>query len=190
MKKLLYTLLVATAVLFTGCSQNEVARGEINTPVDENAEMPEGMEDIRELEAYVESFECGYVSEAGKINYSPMFITNSEELERAQEEYFLQIIEDDWTNNSIAEAFAKLTKEYSIDEYNYLIEYQETTSGGYYFHADKVGVLGDNIGFLLGESQSPSPMEATTEVMGGFCHMAAIPKAQTEGTTFTNVIYP
>ena len=187
MRNLVYILLLTVAVLVTGCSKNEIAQDGINPLVGEKEEIPE---DIVEVEAYVVSFECGYIQEAGKINYLPMFITNSEELERAKEEYFLQVIEEDWANNSIAEAFAKLTKEYSIDEYNYLIEYQETSSGGYYFHADKVGVSGDKIGFLLDEEKTPSPWELVTDVMGGFCHMAAIPKSQTEGNTFMNVTYP
>ena len=93
-------------------------------------------------------------------------------------------------NDSIAQAFKNLRENYPITDYAYLIEYYEVPSGGYNLHADKVGITEDRIGFLLDIAEYPDPYEVVTEVMGGFCHMAAIPKSEIAGKTFVNVIYP
>ena len=51
-------------------------------------------------------------------------------------------------------------------------------------------ILEDNIGFTFDVKQFPSEDEMVTEAMGGFCHIAAIPKEQIEGKKFINVVYP
>ena len=99
------------------------------------------------------------------------------------------MLDEQWANNAIAETFEKLKENYPIEDYAYLIEYHETPCGGYYFHADKVGIINDKIGFLLDEQDIPGPNEMMTEEMGGFCHMAAIPKVMIEGKTLTQDVY-
>ena len=195
MKKQFFCVCVSMIFLFTACSGTEVSKGNeevgaethtyIDNELDESGSHP--MEEITEIDCYVESFECGYVSYADVLGEGVLLITSEEDLAQAEEYDCLTVVDEWWANNAIAEAFGKLKENYPIEDYAYLIEYQETACGGYYFHADKVGILEDRIGFLLDEQESPGPNEAVTEVMGGFCHMAAIPKAEIEGKTFVNV---
>lgn len=197
MKKTLF--LIGTAMLFfcMVCSKEDATLSkneETDIEIDTNEETVKTdnntAKEIIELECYVESFQCGYVSYADVLREGVLLISSEEELAQAEKNDCLTVIEEGWTNNTIAEAFAALKENYPIEDYVYLIEYRETVCGGYYFHADKVGILEDRIGFLLDEEESPGPNEAATEEMGGFCHMAAIPKAEIEGKTFVNVVYP
>ena len=184
MKKRLIFLCIVVLFLFTGCAPKTFTAG--NTGKKASTDM----EDIAEIECYVESFECGYISYSGKLGINPLLISTEKELAQAEKYECLTVLDEWWANNTIAEAFEKLKETYPIQDYAYLIEYQETASGGYYYHANKVGILGDKIGFLLDEQESPELGEVTTAVMGGFCHMAAIPKAEIEGKTFVNVVEP
>ncbi len=198
MKNRFFCVCLIMIFLFTACSgtdvsqENEEIGPEIHTYIDnEPAENDSNLtEEITEIDCYVESFECGYVSYADVLREGVLLITNEEELAQAEEYDCLTVVDEWWANNTIAETFENLKENYPIEDYAYLIEYRETVCGGYYFHADKVGILEDRIGFILDEQESPGPNEAVTEVMGGFCHMAAIPKTEIEGKTFVNVVEP
>lgn len=181
MKKITVLICIVMMFLFTACGAKEVL-------VKENPSENAG--EITELDCHVVSFECGYISYADILNGGNLLIFTKEELQAAKQNDCLIVSEEWWANNAIAEAFQKLTEEYPIEEYAYLIEYRETSCGGYYFHADKVGVTEDRIGFLLDRDEWPEPGQMVTEAMGGFCHMAAIPKEQIEGKTFVNVVKP
>ena len=138
------------------------------------------------LECHIESFECGYVSQLGNANFYPLLISTKDQLINAESEYVL-VVSENYNNNTVAEVFQNIKKNYPIEEYDYLVEYMETTCGGYYYHADKVLIIEDKIGFHLDSCVGPSSEEAATEVMGGFCHIAAIPKSELAGKTFSNV---
>ena len=143
-----------------------------------------------EITAYVESFECGYVSHAKELREGILLITTKEELNIALQYDCLNLEEDTWPNNSIASAFENIVENYPISQYAYLIEYWETACGGYSLHADKVEIIDDKIGFSLDVAEFPEEGQMVTEAMGGFCHIAAIPKEQIEGKKFINVVYP
>lgn len=191
MKKQIFCVCIIMMFLFAACSGTEVSKGneETNTYVDneldESGSYP--MDEITEIDCYVESFECGYVSYADVLREGVLLITNQENLAQAEEYDCLTVVDEWWANNAIADAFGNLKENYPIEDYAYLIEYRETACGGYYFHADKVGILEDRIGFILDEQESPGSNEVVTEAMGGFCHMAAIPKAELEGKTLVDV---
>ena len=178
MKKIKGLLCLILVFLLMACSES-VAKKE-----------PEEEYEKSEITAYVESFECGYISHADELREGRLLITTEEELNIALNYDCLNPEDDTWSNNSIASAFEKVMENHPISEYSYLIEYWETSCGGYNIHADKVEILEDNIGFSFDVKQFPSEDEMVTEAMGGFCHIAAIPKNEIEGEKFVNVIYP
>lgn len=141
---------------------------------------------------YIYSFECGYLSEHRNLRDNMIMVETDEQLTYAQQNYGLG---EDYVHsefcNLYVEEFGEMKKEYPIEEYTYLLCYDEVASGGYYLHADKVQILDNRIGFLMDdESYSPGQYDMVSEVMGGFFHMAAIPKDYLEGMTFENVVYP
>ena len=178
MKKIKGLLCLILVFLLMACSENVIEKA------------PEKEYENSEITAYVESFECGYISHAEELREGRLLITTEEELNIALKYDCLNPEDDTWPNNSIASAFEKVMENYPISEYSYLIEYWETSCGGYNIHADKVEILEDNIGFSFDVKQFPSEDEMVTEAMGGFCHIAAIPKEQIEGKKFINVVYP
>ena len=145
-------------------------------------------------DAYIISFESGYLSEGeGPPSWRVVVIENEEQLLFAEENYGLRMPED-WPggfNGTLASAFQKVKTQYPVEEYTYVISYDEVASGGYYFHADRVMIADNKIGFLLDDSSyTPDEGEMVPEVMGGFCHIAAIPKEDFENTHFENALYP
>ena len=196
MKKRRYSICIVMMFLLVACSSEDVHEVEdVGTETETYMEKEQTetgnnvTEDIDTIEVYVESFECGYVSYADRLREGPLLITTKEELTEAEKYDCLNVLDEQWANNAIAETFEKLKENYPIEDYAYLIEYHETPCGGYYFHADKVGIIDDKIGFLLDEQDIPGPNEMMTEEMGGFCHMAAIPKVMIEGKTLTKDVY-
>ena len=179
MKKIVVLFCIITMFLFTACAKKE-------TVTDKGGDISK----VTELNCHVESFQCGYISYADVLGNGLLFITTEEKLAEAMN-YEVFMVSDEWyANNAIALAFQKMQETYPVGEYAYLIEYRETTSGGYEIHANSVGMTDDKIGFLLDKNVQPTEGQMVTEEMGGFCHMAAIPKSQTEGKTFVNVVEP
>jgi len=145
---------------------------------------------------YLESFECGYISEYQKIRYATVVIETKEQLKFAEEYYGLKELDSVPGDYSVfvspfALVFQEMKEQYSLEEYNYVLSYDEVSSGGYYYHADRLEITDDGIWFLMDdESYSPKDDEAVTCVMGGFGHVAAVPKEYMEGQTFPGAIYP
>ena len=193
MKKIVVLISMITMFLCTACTEQDVYGKDydMENPGENAGKSNRGdMEEVVELNCYVNSFECGYISYADELRNGQLLIATEEELTEAMKYECLTVVEEWYANNAIAVAFAKLQENYPIEEYAYLIEYRETTTGGYDIHANNVGIKEDRIGFLFDKNVYPSPEQLVTEAMGGFCHMAAIPKAQIEGKTFGNVARP
>ncbi len=134
-----------------------------------------------EEDIYIHSFNCGYLS---GINYLPsryILIETEEQLEYAVQNY------------SLSEEFESVGVNYPIEEYTYLAEYVDVSSGGYYLHADKVKISEGAVRFVLSEdSYSPKEWEPVPCMMDGFFHIAAIPKEYLDGCDFLEMspIYP
>ena len=145
-------------------------------------------------DAYIISFESGYLSEGeGPPSWSVVVIENEEQLLFAEENYGLRMPEDfpGGHNGTLAYTFQKVKTQYPVEEYTYVITYDEVASGGYYLHADRVLIADNKIGFLLdGSSDTPDEGEMVSEVMGGFCHIAAISKEDFGDAKFENALYP
>lgn len=147
---------------------------------------------------YLYSFWCDYLSQDKKPpNGRVLLIENDEQLAFAEDRYGLDLPEDLpqsdewWYNKSVADAFQDIKANYPLDEYSYAVCYDETHCGGYYLHADRLVKIFDELYFGMdGESYSPSGDEEYPAVMGGFCHMAALPKGTFDGSGFSNVIFP
>ncbi len=212
-KSLFIIMIIALAALGSGCGNTDAVSQDIsryeedhmNDKDDNSGEMgsKDGKEDAPELvltdEIYLFSYECGYFSWDQKPGWLPLLIENNEQLEFAKECYGLDYPddyneEDYWYyDSSFIEYFREMESNYPLEEYSYLIQYNEVNSGGYYLHADRVIIDGNTICFGMDDkSHSPEDTgeEVFADVMGGFMHMAAIPKEYTEGTVFDNVVYP
>lgn len=189
-KKLVVGILgMLMMALFSSCkSEAEIYQeDDVKKEADPEAETIYTDEDI-----YIYSFDCGYLSEHQNLRDGLLLIETSEQLSYAQENYGLGTEEDETEFSSfIAEKFEQMVQDYPVEEYTYLVAYDEVSSGGYYLHADKIAIRADMIMFQMDdESYSPGLYDTTTDVMGGFFHMAAIPKEYLGDATFRNVVYP
>lgn len=188
MKQKIFSVIVCAVMLicFAGCAKEE-ALGKI-----EEEKETEDTITYTDKEIYIHSFECGYLSEYRMLRDILLMIENEEQLSIAEKTYDLgEDALEKMQNTYVAEEFQKMKSEYPIEEYTYLLCYREVSSGGYYLHADKVQIKDARIYFQMDEeSYSPSGEEMVTEVMGGFFHMAAIPKEYLDGKQLENVVYP
>lgn len=211
MKKSLFFIMIFTLVtVVSGCANNDAAARDTgrylkDTTDDIDGSSGEtGSKDGEEVapqlvltdEIYLFSYECGYFSWDQKPGRAPLLIENNAQLEFAKERYGLDYPddyneEDYWFyDSSFIEYFREMESNYPLEEYSYLIQYAEVSSGGYYLHADRVIIDGNKIYFGMDDaSRSPVEGEMVPDVMGGFMHMAAIPKEYTEDTVFDNVVY-
>lgn len=126
-----------------------------------------------------------------------LLIENDEQLAFAEDRYGLELPDEfrnkyGWEYNvGVSDAFQDMKANYPPDEYSYAVCYDETNCGGYYLHADRLVKIGGELYFGMDEESYTPPMyEAQPAVMGGFCHMAALPKGTFDGSEFTNVIFP
>lgn len=148
---------------------------------------------------YLYSFWCDYLPQDKKppTNGKILLIENDEQLAFAEDRYGLDLPEEfrnkyGWEYNvGVSDAFQDMKASYPPDEYSYAVCYDETHSGGYNLHADKLVKIGGELYFGMDEESYTPPMyEAQPAVMGGFCHMAALPKGTFDSSGFTNVIFP
>lgn len=151
-----------------------------------------------EEDIYIYSFECGYLSQDRKPSPNEMLIIeNEEQLSFAEDRYGLAVPDDLpksdewWYDTEAAEAFRNMKSDYPISDYSYAVYYDEVSCGGYYLHADKLIKKGDMLYFGMDDkSRTPNEYDEYPAVMGGFCHMAAVPKSLFDGTVFSNALYP
>jgi len=144
---------------------------------------------------YLLSFECGYISGP---HPEMLVIEDQEQLECARERYGLALPEEGLTadelwyyNTSISEPFNEMTEKYPVSDYTYVVQYDEVCNGGYSL---RVGALlvDENIMHFVetADSKWPDPDGIQTDVMGGFCYMAAVPKGMLPDTRYEAWEYP
>ncbi len=173
-----------------------VTETEVSTEAPDEAEQEEGIV-YTEEDIFLTSFDCGCIMEYDLIQDEIVVIETEEQLVFAEESYGWIVNpteekEPGYFESPIADVFQSMKAEYPICDYTYVVMYQETTSGVYYYHADRLRVTEDHVGFLMDE-ESTKPdawFERVTEDMGGFCHMAAVPKEYLAGYEFPYVFYP
>ncbi len=168
---------------------------EYSESADDDEEIPE--EIYSEEDIYIYSFECGCLSQDRKPPNEMLIIENEEQLSFAEDRYGLAVPDDLpksdewWYSTEAAEAFQDMKSDYPISDYSYAVCYDEVSCGGYYLHADKLIKKGDMLYFGMDDkSYTPNEYDTYPAVMGGFCHMAAVPKSLFDGTVFSNAIYP
>lgn len=98
----------------------------------------------------------------------------------------------EYTVPFLGEAFVAMCdqEKYPLDQYTYFFSYDEVSSGGYSYHADKVILDGDIIHFGLDESSHGPETDYVPDMMDGFWYFAAIPKELIGEKKFRNVIAP
>ncbi len=161
MKKSLIWVLVMLFLL-TGCKKEPV----LDNP---NAKA------YTSEEIYLLSYENGYVDNDERFNN--MVIENEEQLTYARE-------------RSLILPSDKMIEEYPLTEYTYVIEYYQVSSGGYFLKAESL-CIGDNYMYFEMTDDSHSPKGEVVEcVMGGFLHMAAVPKGYLGDRKYAHWTYP
>lgn len=127
-------------------------------------------------EIYLLSYENGYVDNDRRFNN--MVIENEEQLAYAKEHSLIQPADE-------------MVEQYPLTEYTYIIEYYQVSSGGYSLKAESL-CIGDNYMYfkMTDDSYTPKAGEAVTCVMGGFLHMAAVPKSYLGDRKYDNWTYP
>lgn len=188
-----WTAFLLAAVMLTGCSavQEEINRNDAasNTLVmtephysepDLKIDMSQYSSEAklyRPEDIYLQSFNCGYVDDA---DFGLLAIETEEQLTYALERY-----------GSFGGLISEMAENYPISEYSYFLEYDEVSSGGWYIHCGALLVDTDKLLFVrTTDSYSPGETEMVPEVMGGFCHMAAVPKAYLLSDCYQGWTYP
>lgn len=165
-------LLVFCIVSMGGCKQAE--DGTVYTE-DETV--------YTEDEVYIHSYECGYLYGYEIPKSYHIVIETGEQLEYAIQNYGIC---------EISGKCKEMIEQHSIDDYTFVLRYDEVSSGGYYYHVDRVIIKPDSV-LLKNDKKSHSARgDAQSQVMGGFFHMAAIPKEYLEGCDYSgmNAIFP
>ena len=120
-----------------------------------------------EKEVYIHSYECGYLHGYGIPKSYSIVIETSEQLDYAVENYGIC---------EISSKCKEMIEQYSTDNYTFVLRYDEVSSGGYYYHVDRVRITSDSVMLVNDKKSHSAKGDAQTQVMGGFFHMAAIPK--------------
>ena len=130
-------------------------------------------------DVHIDSFECGYL--ADRFPRQLIMIETEEQLAYALEHY------------NIRNKLQELSGKYDIGEYTYIMMYDQVSNDGYYLHADRILINDYSPQFVMDRKSHTHTKEGiASQVMGGFMHIAAVPKAYLEDYTFTNpyIIYP
>ena len=133
-----------------------------------------------ENDIFIRSYECGY---RNPFPHDIMiFIETLEQSRYAEENY-------DWKSDTY---FKEMIVRYPIDEYTYVVSYDQVTGTGYYLHVDKVKINNRGIDFIYSSDSYYPKHGPTAQVENGFLHMAAIPKEYLKDCDISdkNVVYP
>lgn len=175
----------------------ETTASEFITEADTAPEDDVPEEIFTDKDIYINSFNSDYLSQDKKPPDEMLFIETDEQLSFAEDRYGLAVPDDlpksdEWRyNRKVADAFQAMKASYPISDYSYAVCYDELNCGGYYLHADRLVRKGTLLYFGMDEnSYSPGEWDMVPQAMGGFCHMAAIPKNLFGYTVFENVVYP
>jgi len=126
-------------------------------------------------EIYLLSYANGYVDNDRR--YDNMVIENEEQLAYARE-------------RSLILPTDEMVEQYPLSEYTYVISYDQVSSGGYSLKAESL-CIGDNYMFFEMTDDSHTPKgDSAPSVMGGFLHMAAVPKSYLGDRRYTGWTYP
>lgn len=127
---------------------------------------------------YIYSYECGCLRSGSILKTDHIIIETKEQLDYAIQNYsYLEA----------SSTFKEMIEQYLIEDYTYMLRYDEVTSAGYYIHVDKVKIKDDAVCFAE-DSKSHSPKsKASPQVMEGFFHMAAIPKEYLENCDYSGM---
>ncbi len=145
---------------------------------------------------YLLSFNCGYLS--GNRHPVRMIVENQDQLNYAGERYGLVLSseglsEDElWSyHTGISGPFSEMAEKYPINDYSYVIEYDEVSTGGYDLRVGALLIDEDILHFVrTTDSKTPNPESMQPDVMGGFCYMAAVPKGTLMNAHYDNWTYP
>ena len=145
---------------------------------------------------YILSYNCGYISGNHPVM---MIIENQEQLDFAFERYGLSLPPEglskdelwDYGSTAISDSFNEMIAEYPINDYSYVIEYDEVSCGGYDLRVGALLVDQDKLHFVrTADSKTPEPESVQPDVMGGFCYMAAVPKGTLMNEHYESWTYP
>ncbi len=133
-------------------------------------------------QVYIHSYECGYLHGYGIPNGVHIVIETGEQLEYAIQNYGI---------SEISGKCKEMIEQHSIDDYTFVLRYDEVSSGGYYYRVDRVRIKPDAV-LLVNDRKSHSARGNQPAVMGGFFHMAAVPKEYLEECDFSgmHVVFP
>lgn len=189
-------LLITFMVITAACGKKDASGKEIGREIEGTV--------LTEEEAHVVSFQCGYVGGWREYRYKLAMLETKEQLDYSKENEVVRIGErgqeeseaDDEREkvyaDSLAQVWAMVEEKYPLDQYTYVFCYDEVSQGGYYYHADRVILNGDQLYFGLDENShglDPSQNSAPC-VMDGFGHLAAIKKSVLEGKNLREVVVP
>lgn len=183
--------ILAVAIL-TGCAGKKVegkAENKVEDKVESKVIYTEG-------DIYINSFNCGYISQKEKPGPQVYIIENEEQLAYAKERYGLGIPTNysydqlEYFRTDIIDVFEEMEEDYPIEQYSYVFSYEEVNSTGYYLHADRLILEDDTIYFGMDNESHVNQDEVAGDMMDGFFHMAAIPKEYLEGYEFLEAVYP
>ena len=169
MKKiaLLFLILISMLCCFLGCN---------NADAEDFTEEEGTIYTSRDI--YIGSYECGYREEYEKIRYGTVIIETEEQLIFAEDCF------------SLGGSLQNLKENYSLEEYNYVLSYYETSSGIYDLEADRLKITEDRIYFMMSDDSVYADDGPQPQIMGGFFFEAAVPKEYFSGCNFVNAIYP
>lgn len=188
-----WTAFLLAAVMLTGCSEmqtenprNDAAKNilEMTEPSYSEPDLKINMNQYsseaklyRPEDIYLQSFDCGCVNDA---DFRLLAIETEEQLAYALVRY-----------GSFGGLISEMAESYPISEYSYFVEYDEVSSGGWYIHCGALLVDKDKLLFVrTTDSYSPGETEMVPAVMGGFCHMAAVPKSYLLNDCYQGWTYP
>lgn len=156
-------ILIIYVIFLSACSQKENSNVKIYSA-----------EDI-----YLKSWECGYLGKYDIPHTFPILIETEEQLAYAEQYYNL---------HEISEVFDEMIMQYPIEQYTYMILYNETSAMGYYYHADRIEMGEDFIRFGMDKKSHGMKDTAGPAVMGGFIHVAAIPKEDMKKCDYSDML--
>lgn len=161
----IYTILFTILALFffVACGQEQDPNKKVYTDKD----------------IFLKSWECG----PSGMDFIPsqflIVIETEEELAYAVENY--KLIE-------FSTVFEEMIEQYSIEQYTYLITYDVVTTTGHYRHADRIEIGETYAYFAMDKKSHGSRSMEGPQVMGGFIHVAAVPKEYLENCDYSETI--
>lgn len=153
-----------------------ISGGDLTTGVGENSGAAEGAgldekyganaKILSEEDCFVETYHCGYSSADLYLMMARTIQSDEEmtELKRNME-----------NGSTIAPFFEEFQTQYSFEEYDYVIQYDQYNNMGYKVHANALITSDQGVFFNYDEYEIPFG-QTTAQAMDGYVHMAAVKK--------------